>query len=84
MRVWLISMVSLSLIAACDPDPAPRCEEAYNHLIALAKRPPNPEQRTRFLAACTDAYDEGRHQCLIGAKSIEEALACRPSKVHPS
>ena len=83
MRAWLIGMVSLSLIAACDPDPAPKCEEAYNHLIALAKRPPNPEQRARFLSACMDAYDEARHQCLIGATSIEQALACRPSGVRP-
>ena len=70
-------------MAACDPDPAPKCIEAYNHLIALAKRPANADQRARFLEACNQAYDEKRHQCLIRAGSIEEALACRPGKVRP-
>ncbi len=83
MRAWLTGLVLLSLIAACDPSPAPKCEEAYNHLIVLAKRAPNPEQRARFLTACADAYDEVRHRCLVAATSVEEALSCRPGKVRP-
>ena len=84
MRVcWLTGLVFFLLIAACDPDPAPKCEEAYNHLIALAKRAPQAEQHQRFITACLDAFDEGRHACLLEAKSITEALACRPTKVRP-
>ncbi len=83
MRKLVSLLVCLSLIAACDPDPAPQCEEAYIHLIQLAKRPANPEQRARFLSACLDAYDEARHRCLVEAKTVDEALACRPAKVRP-
>lgn len=83
MRAWLSGLLVLSLISACDPDPAPKCVEAYNHLIALAKRPSQAKQRQRFMDACSAAYDEKRHKCLIGAGSIDEALKCRPGKVRP-
>ena len=83
MRVWLTGLVFFSFIAACDPDPAPKCEEAYNHLITLAKRPQEAEQRQRFLRACHEAFDEARHRCLLDAQTIEDALTCRPSKVRP-
>lgn len=83
MRAWLIGLVFFSLIVACDPDPAPQCEEAYNHLIVLAKRPAQREQRQRFLEACHAAFDETRHRCLIEAKNIDDALACRPGSARP-
>ena len=83
MRVWMTGLMLISLVAACDPDPAPQCEEAYNHLIGLAKRPVEAEQKQRFLQACHEAFDEARHQCLLNSKSIEAAMACRPGKVRP-
>ena len=83
MRVWLTGLVSCLLLVACDPDPAPKCEEAYDHLITLAKRPPESAQRQRFLQACHEAYDESRHRCFLDAVTVEDALACRPGKVRP-
>ena len=80
---WLTGLVFFLLIAACDPDPAPKCDEAYNHLITLAKRAPDLEQRQRFMTACIQAFDEGRHTCLLEATSIDEAVTCRPTKVRP-
>ena len=83
MRACVSSLILFSLIAACDPNPAPKCEEAYIHLIQLAKRPANPEQRARFLSACGEAFDEARHACLLQAETVKDALACRPAKVRP-
>lgn len=77
-----LSSALLSL-TACDPDPSPRCAEAYDHLIALSKRPPDGGERDRFVTACRDAFDEGRHACLLEATTADEALACRPRQVRP-
>lgn len=84
-----VSIAALALIAtltvgtACDPEPGPLCAEAYDHLIGIAKRPDRPEPRDRFVSACIDAFDEGRHRCIMGATTAEDALACRPRKVRP-
>ena len=78
-----ITILTLALLAACEPDPTPKCEEAYDHLLALAKRPIQVDQKERFMNACKEAFDEKRHSCFLGAKSVDEALLCRPGKVRP-
>ncbi|MGM0574682.1 MAG: hypothetical protein ACQEXJ_02970 [Myxococcota bacterium] len=82
MRACLAVLIALTL-PGCDPDPTPRCQEAYDHLIGLAKRRPDPEQRARFVRTCREAFDEGRHRCLMDAATVEEALECRPTRIRP-
>lgn len=70
-------------LAGCDPDHSVPCGQAYDHLIEVAQRRPNPELKTRFVDACKGVWDEARHSCLMEAQTVEEALACRPKKVRP-
>lgn len=67
----------------CGRDPRPACTGAYQHLVALAKRNPDPDGEYKFVSACVDAWDPERVKCLEGAKTIGEALACKPVKKRP-
>ena len=81
--VSLAIVGSVVLIAACAPDVEPRCAEAYDHLIHLAKRSSSAEQRERFMAACRAAWDERQHTCILASRTAEEAMAGRAAKVRP-
>jgi hypothetical protein len=70
-------------LAACAEDPADGCAEAYAHLMALAKRRPDPELASRFMASCVEVGDLGRVACLRAATTPGEALACKPQKKRP-
>lgn len=81
-RTWLIALVGLTL-GACDPDPRAPCLATYQHLTALAKSNPEPEGEARFVEACVAAYDPKRLECLRGARSVGDALGCKPVKKRP-
>lgn len=83
LTILALLLLATPVAPACAPDPGPRCQQAYDHLIRLAKRRPEPDQRQRFLGACRAAWDEGHHRCLLGARTVEAALECRPRKTRP-
>jgi hypothetical protein len=76
----LAILCSAPLSAGCARAPASECGEAYDHMITLAKRPPAPEARDPFVAACVEAWDAERHACLMAATSADDALACRSQR----
>lgn len=80
--VWL-AVAAAPPLTACAKDPAPRCSEAYDHLVRLAKRSADGGQRARFISACTEAWDDGHQRCLLKARTVEEALDCRATRVRP-
>ncbi|MCB9729109.1 MAG: hypothetical protein H6744_06735 [Deltaproteobacteria bacterium] len=85
MRLPLATIALLSAllpVSACKRDPEPGCAEAYDHMIALAKHEPEPDQREAFMRACVDAWDEERHDCLMAATTPDEALACRSQRAN--
>ena len=71
-------------VTACGADPGPACHEAYQHLVAIAKRNHDPAQQSRFVEACTVAWDPARVACLGAASTPSEALACKSKKKRPS
>ena len=79
---WL-AVAGTSAVIGCAPDPAPRCAEAYDHLVRVARRNADGAQRLRFIEACGAAWDEGHHRCILKARTVDEALACRATKVRP-
>jgi len=81
-----LAALGLALTAgasACDEDPKGPCGEAYQHLVTLARRNPEPEDEASFIAACVAAWDKKRVACLTAAKSVGDALACKPVKKRP-
>ena len=83
IRLAFILCAVLIFTTGCEPDPLPHCEEAYAHLVKLAKRPADLEQRARFMDACKEAWDPGRHACIMKATTPTQAKQCRPTKVRP-
>lgn len=82
MRHLLLALALLGgPLAACQPDPGPQCARAYEHLVEIAGRQPSDDERRRFVDTCRGAWDEGRHRCLMGAETVQEALDCRPTRV---
>ncbi|MEC9072760.1 MAG: hypothetical protein VX938_10290, partial [Myxococcota bacterium] len=60
-----------------------RCAQAYDHLVLIAKTHPQVAQRTRFIEACGAAWDEPHLRCLMASDTVEQALACKPSRARP-
>jgi hypothetical protein len=83
MSRWTLIACMMLAVTGCEKDPVEPCQLAYNRLIRLAKHRGDEEQRARFVQACIQAWDAGRHGCLMKAKNPSEALACRPTKVRP-
>ncbi len=51
--------------------------------MRVARRNADGAQRLRFIEACGAAWDEGHHRCILKARTVDEALACRATKVRP-
>ena len=71
------------VLGACDADPLPPCAAAYEHLVTLARRNPEPEGEARFVEACVAAWDPKRVDCLTAARTVSDALQCKPIKKRP-
>ena len=80
---FLAMVAVVAFLTACDSDRSVPCGQAYDHLIEIAEQRPDEGLRGRFIAACIAAWDDGRHECLMRATTVEEALECRPTKVKP-
>lgn len=80
---WLALGTLVVAAGGCDRDPLPACAATYQHLVALAKRNPEPDGQAKFVTACSDAWDPKRIECLDAARSVGEALACKPVKKRP-
>jgi hypothetical protein len=79
----IVSALIATGFTACAEDPADACAEAYAHLVALAKRRPDGELASRFMASCVEVGDARRVECLLTATTPGEALACKPQKKRP-
>lgn len=79
----LLVLGMTTIIVGCGADPQPACTEAYHHLTTLAKRNPDPDGERKFVTTCVDAWDPKRVACLGNARSVGEALACKPFKKRP-
>ena len=89
VRLWRRAAVAVLAAAfgvtsvACEPDLAPPCTDAYEHLLGLGRRNHDPDLQLRFIQACTESLDPDRVACLQAATSPEAALACHSQKKRP-
>ena len=82
----ILALIALGITGtqwSCRHDATQQCAQAYAHLLELAKRQGSPKEKERFVNACKDAWDEARWKCLMDAKTVEQALDCKPSKIRP-
>ena len=81
-----MALVACGVIAlcACDPDPGPECHATYEHVLGLARRHPDQALMERFVTACHASFDPERLRCIRGARTVGEALACKPARKRPS
>tara|TARA_B100000683_G_scaffold112258_1_gene110457 strand:+ start:74 stop:325 length:252 start_codon:yes stop_codon:yes gene_type:complete len=75
--------ILLGFLAGCASDQEAPCQQAYVHLVEIAKQEEHLATRERFVKACVEAYDEGRIRCLLDATTTDDALACRAGRVPP-
>ncbi len=80
---FLLVIVLLSSLLGCSKPPIEPCTSEYQHLITIANQKENKGLKRRFIAVCMTAWDLERHQCIMKAKTVSRALACRPGKIYP-
>jgi hypothetical protein len=84
MRIlFFVLFVLFALTSACKEPPTRPCGLEYEHLIKLGDRRKNLNLKARYINACVNAWDEGKHRCIMDATKASKALECRPEKVHP-
>ena len=71
-------------LSACEPDPGPECNATYEHLLGLARRHSDAALMDRFVTACRASFDAERLTCIRSARTVGEALACKPMRKRPS
>ena len=80
--MW-IAIGTMLVCSGCFEERRLRCAQAYDHLVDLAKTYPQRSQRSSFIDACGTAWDEPHVRCLMAADTVEQALACKPSRARP-
>ena len=83
VRFALMLILLLSFMPGCASNHEEPCQQAYDHLVNIAKQEEHQATRERFVQACVDAWDETRIRCLLEAKEADDALACRAGRVPP-
>ena len=83
MRSAFMLILLTTAVWGCARDRTEECNLAYDHVVEITTGKQNPEMRTKFVAACVDAWDQERYQCLMRAVTGKEALACKPGKTRP-